>query len=38
MQIKQIVTVMVISLVGVAIALRIDAVRKMVGLPPVSAV
>jgi hypothetical protein len=38
MSIKEIGMTMVIALVGVAIALRIDAVRKAVGLPPVSTV
>jgi len=37
MNFKEIAITMVIALVGVAIALRIDAVRKMIGLPPVSA-
>jgi hypothetical protein len=38
MDIKKLVVVMVVALVGVAIAIRIDAVRKIIGLPPVSAV
>jgi hypothetical protein len=38
MNFKEIAITMVISLVAVAVALRIDAVRKTVGLPPVSTV
>jgi hypothetical protein len=38
MNFKDIAITMVIALVGVAIALRIESVRKMIGLPPVSTV
>lgn len=38
MNLKEIAVTMIVALVGVAIALRIDAVRKMIGLPPVSTV
>jgi hypothetical protein len=36
MNVKEIAITMGIALIGVAIALRIDAIRKMIGLPPVS--